>query len=119
VLVVDDEELVGLALSRLLSPEHDVSAVSSAEEALALIRAGRRFDLLLCDLMMPGASGIDLFEHLSAIAPDQAGKVVFMTGGAFTPKAGAFLETVSNRKLRKPLDPASLYALLSEYAPAT
>jgi CheY-like chemotaxis protein len=117
VLVVDDEELVGLSLVRLLSPGHDVSAVKSAEEALALIGGGRRFDLILCDLMMPGASGMDLFERLSSIAADQAERMVFMTGGAFTAKARAFLEAVPNRQLRKPLELGALYALLGERAP--
>lgn len=45
------------------------------------------FDVILCDLMMPDTTGMDLHHELVRIAPDQVDRMVFMTGGAFTAKA--------------------------------
>jgi CheY-like chemotaxis protein len=98
----------------MLAREHDVAAVTSAREALGLIAEGRRYDVILCDLMMPGMSGMDLHAELSALAPDQAERMVFMTGGAFTPAARAFLDRLANRSIDKPFAPASLRSLVRE-----
>jgi hypothetical protein len=48
--------------------------------------------------------------------PDQAQRVVFMTGGAFTPRALSFLQEVPNPKLSKPLDLRQLRALVGRSA---
>jgi PAS domain S-box-containing protein len=112
ILVVDDEPFVTRALQRSLSPEHEVATVNGARAALKLLDQGSRFDLILCDVMMPGMTGMDLYAELSRCAPDQAQRVVFMTGGAFTPRALSFLQEVPNPKLSKPLDLRALRALV-------
>ncbi len=112
ILVVDDEVLIGVALRRLLSAEHDVEALTCGRKALARISAGERFDVLLCDLLMPQMTGMDLYEALRRIAPDQAERTIFLTGGAFTPRARAFIDSVPNRFLEKPLQPQQLFALI-------
>jgi FixJ family two-component response regulator len=66
--------------------------------------------------MMPEMSGIDLHEALARVAPSLAARMVFLTGGAFTPRASEFLGTVRNRFLDKPFDYAALSALAHEYA---
>ena len=66
--------------------------------------------------MMPGMTGMDLYAELNRTAPDQAQRVVFMTGGAFTPRALSFLQEVANPKLSKPLDLRQLRALVSRSA---
>jgi CheY-like chemotaxis protein len=62
--------------------------------------------------MMPGMTGMDLYQELNRMAPDQAKRVVFMTGGAFTPRALSFLQEVPNLKLSKPLDVRALRTLV-------
>jgi PAS domain S-box-containing protein len=114
VLVVDDQLAMGVTLRLALADEHDVIALTDGAAALERLRAGERFDLILCDLMMPDLTGMDLFTELSAIAPDQASRVVFMTGGASTPRARAFLAMVPNRVLDKPFDVAVLSDLVRE-----
>jgi response regulator RpfG family c-di-GMP phosphodiesterase len=52
--------------------------------------------------------GKELYTELSRFAPDQAEKVVFLTGGAFTPTLQAFLSGVSNERISKPFDVAKL-----------
>jgi CheY-like chemotaxis protein len=116
ILVVDDEPYVTRALQRSLSPEHEVATVNGARAALKLLEQGHRYDLILCDVMMPGMTGMDLYAELNRSAPDQAQRVVFMTGGAFTPRALSFLQEVSNPKLSKPLDLRQLRALVGRSA---
>jgi len=113
ILVVDDEEAIGRILRRMLSRDHDVSVVGRAEEALSLIRAGRRFDLILCDLMMPELSGAEFYEELKRIDGDQTERLVFMTGGAFTPATQAFLARVNLRRIEKPFTRDTLQSLVS------
>ncbi|QRN96079.1 PAS domain S-box protein [Archangium violaceum] len=116
ILVVDDEPYVTRALQRSLTPEHEVATVNGARAALKMLDGGSRFDLILCDVMMPGMTGMDLYAELNRFAPDQAQRVVFMTGGAFTPRALSFLQEVPNAKLSKPLDLRQLRALVGRSA---
>ncbi len=113
VLIIDDERLVGEAIARSLSDDNDVVVVTEASRALARIAAGERFDVILCDLMMPVTTGMDLYAEMMRTAPKLASSVVFMTGGAFTPRARAFLESVANPCLEKPLDMAKLRSIVA------
>jgi CheY-like chemotaxis protein len=112
-LIVDDEAAVTRAVKRLLGREHDVSVAHNAASALEAFSAGQRFDVVLCDLMMPESTGMDLFAALARIDAEQARRVVFLTGGAFTPKAREFLRAVPNPSLEKPFDPNSLRSTVS------
>jgi PAS domain S-box-containing protein len=107
VLVVDDERAVGQVLKRALG-EHEVTAVLTAQEALDLLEAGHRFHVVFSDLMMPQMSGMEFYDELTRRFPDVARRVVFLTGGAFTPAADAFLARVPNERLEKPFDPRVL-----------
>jgi CheY-like chemotaxis protein/two-component sensor histidine kinase len=108
ILVVDDEPMLGVTIQRALAGEHEVTAVTAATEALALLQGGAQFDLILCDLMMPEMSGMDLYAELNKLAPDQTGKLVFMTGGAFTADASRFLAQISNPSIEKPVRASKL-----------
>jgi PAS domain S-box-containing protein len=110
VLVIDDERAIGTAIRRVLH-DHDVTVVTTGQAALALLEGGNTFDLVLCDLMMPAMSGMELYDALLLRHPTIAPKVVFLTGGAFTPEADAFLRRVGNRRLKKPFDSDELRAL--------
>jgi signal transduction histidine kinase len=112
ILVVDDEPLVGKALARLLSGQHEVVVTTSAPEALARLAGGERFDLVLCDLMMPEMSGMELEARIASAAPAMVGRMVFMTGGAFTPAARAFLAG-GRPHLEKPVEPGALRELVA------
>ncbi|MGH7271912.1 MAG: ATP-binding protein [Polyangiaceae bacterium] len=61
VLIVDDERLVGEAIARALSEENEVEVVTEAKQALLRVSVGERYDVLLCDLMMPVMTGMDLY----------------------------------------------------------
>jgi signal transduction histidine kinase/CheY-like chemotaxis protein len=114
VLVVDDDENVGTIIRRLLSPEHDVKLLASADEALAAIIGGEHFDVILCDIMMPVVTGMDFFHRLDAQEREQAERVVFLTGGVFSDRARKFLEEIpKGRLLEKPFDSDDLRALVN------
>lgn len=113
VLIVDDEVMVARALGRALATDHDVTMVWSGREALERC-GGETFDVILCDLMMPDVTGMDVYESLSENNAEMAHRVVFVTGGAFTKKAQDFLRTVPNPHLEKPLDINALRALIDQ-----
>ena len=114
VLLVDDDEMLGIAIQRMLEEEHDVVAVTSGADALARLEAGETYDVILCDVMMPRMSGMDLHAAMMATHPEQASRVVFMTGGAFTQRARAFLDGVSNPRIDKPFDMARIRELMRD-----
>lgn len=115
VLVIDDEPMMARAVQRLLDGEHDVVITSDPVSAVEQVLAGARFDAVLCDLMMPTMTGMEVHEAISRIDAEQARRMVFMTGGAFTPRAIRFLETVDNPRIEKPLEHAALRAILRPY----
>ena len=78
---------------------------SDARELLDRVLRGERFDVLLCDLMMPLMTGMDLHQRLLVVAPDQAERMVLISGGGFTPVAREFLDRVKNPRLEKPFVP--------------
>ncbi|WP_242356530.1 MULTISPECIES: MASE1 domain-containing protein [Anaeromyxobacter] len=107
ILVVDDEPLIGSTVRRVLAG-HDVDCMTDARAALARLAGGERFDVVLCDLMMPDLTGMDLHEALARAAPDAATRMVFITGGAFTDRARRFLEASGLPRVEKPFAPAVL-----------
>ncbi|TMQ08858.1 MAG: response regulator [Deltaproteobacteria bacterium] len=111
ILVVDHDEMVHRTMSRLLR-DHDLVCTGSGHGALALL-AGERFDLILCDLMMPVMTGVELYEHLRAQDPELARRVVFMTGSALVPgKVEDFLRSVPNLRLEKPFGMPELQSVI-------
>ncbi len=114
LLLVDDEPALARTLKLLLSEEHDVTAVTTGREALELLLGDATFDLVLCDLMMPQVTGMDIHARLVAERPEMVGRLVFMTGGAFTARASDFLKRVTNARLEKPFSTDAVEKLLHE-----
>ncbi len=114
VLVVDDEPAVGMVLSRILR-EHDVRVVTSAKDALEILASGKRFDVIFSDLMMPQMTGMDFYEELRRRSPEDAGRIVFATGGAFTPAAAEFLDQVGNERIEKPFTPKTVREMVLRF----
>jgi len=105
VLVIDDDAAAGAALtSQLAAAGFSADRTEDVMEALERLTAGEPFDLVYCDLMMPGMNGVDFASALEARAPEQLGRVVFMTGGAFTARAAAFVAARRDRCVEKPFD---------------
>jgi PAS domain S-box-containing protein len=112
VLVVDDEPVLVSALGRSLEPDFEVTVVESGREARRLLLEGPPFDVILCDLIMPGVTGMDLYDDVKRARPELCSRIIFMTGGTFTARAREFLSSVPNPALDKPFDLETLEALL-------
>jgi PAS domain S-box-containing protein len=116
MFVLDDEAVLTRALQRAIGREHDVVTSNDAVHAVASLTSAdflERFDVVLCDVMMPGLTGIEVYEQVVAKHPAHAKKFIFMSGGAFTPRARDFLSQIPNARLEKPFEIAQLRALLT------
>jgi CheY-like chemotaxis protein len=101
VLVVDDDSLVASVVARALA-DYDVHVELNGRTAVGRVEAGEAFDLLLCDIMMPEMTGIEVHAAVSRADPALGARTVFMTGGVFNEIVRSFLESVPNRRLAKP-----------------
>jgi PAS domain S-box-containing protein len=119
VLLVDDEPLVLRSVTRMLRRTHTVVSAGSAREALDLVERGERFDAILTDLHMPGMSGRDLAVSIESVAPDQAARVVLVTGGTACADTARFLDGCPNPPLYKPFQRAALTAAVDAVIAAT
>jgi signal transduction histidine kinase/CheY-like chemotaxis protein len=118
VLIIDDEDPLLAVLERSLAGHHDVVVASGGEEALGRIRDGERFDVILCDLMMPGMTGMALFDELATTAPELQRRVAFVTGGVFGADATSFLESKQNPVIQKPFTVSEVLAVIDQMARA-
>lgn len=110
VLIVEDDKLVAGSLRRVLA-DYDVRVAHGGREA-ARILIHETFEVILCDLMMPDITGMELYELIEQDRPELCERFVFLTGGAFTDHARAFLQERANPTLCKPFEPDALVALV-------
>lgn len=71
------------------------------------------YDVLLCDVVMPGMNGLELHDRVRSLAPRLAEATVLMTGGAFTSRAATALAGSVLPRLDKPFSPEQLLAAVS------
>ncbi len=115
VLVVDDEPAVARSVERILRGQHDVKVETDPQAALALLLTGETFDVVFCDLMMPGLTGMDLYDTLARERSEMARRVVFLTGGATTPQAEAFVKSTERPVMDKPFTVNGLRAMAADH----
>lgn len=116
LLIIDDEPHLARTLQILLGDEHDVEVVTSGCEAQTRLEADVGFDAILCDLSMRDVSGMALYDWLLGTHPNAAARMIFMTGGAYTTEARAFLARVPNPRVEKPFHLEELQALVRTVA---
>jgi PAS domain S-box-containing protein len=105
VLLIDDDPLVARALALQLEQQgFETEVVMDAAGAAAALLGESAFDLIYCDLMMKGTTGMDLHALVAARAPHRLAHMVFMTGGAFTAPAAVFLAEHRQVCVEKPFD---------------
>ena len=112
ILIIDDNANVARSFAIMLA-DHDVDVSIDPRQAANRILAGENFDIIFCDLMMPAMTGMDLYAVIAEKLPKQAERIVFVTGGAFTPAAQEFVAKVPNTVLEKPFDMKDLAAVLA------
>ena len=114
ILVIDDDAAICTAIRRTLGRRHQVTTTTSGREAIDRVKGGERYDLILCDLMMPMVTGMEVHASLLEAVPEQADRIVFLTGGAFTSEARDFLKRIPNERFEKPFDGGRLRMLAKE-----
>ena len=97
VLVIDDEAPIRQVIRRILGRHHDVTLCDGANSALKLLEEGQRFDLILCDVMMPGMTGPELFQHVGLLDPELPGRMAFLSGGCSQRQGGGVPELGGQR----------------------
>jgi two-component system, cell cycle sensor histidine kinase and response regulator CckA len=114
VLVIDDDPRVLGVLTRMLEGNH-VRAALGARSALEYLDShGANVDAIVCDVLMPEMSGIQLYRELELRHPTLRERVIFMSGGANTTPAREFLRGVDNPWLKKPPQRGELLAALDQ-----
>lgn len=109
ILLVEDDPAVARVLQRILRRHHVVHTPLS-RDALRRIVDGERYDVIVSDLMLPEMTGAELYAELERIAPEQAARMIFVTGGATEEAAQAFLDDAPRPVIEKPVDADRLRA---------
>jgi CheY-like chemotaxis protein len=113
VAIIDDEPALLRAPARILDRKHTVRTFQSADAALQAITDGDRFDVILCDVMMPIVTGIELHGRLVESHPELAARVVFLTGGSANTARARGARRLPNRRLEKPCDTERLLEVIA------
>lgn len=109
MLVVDDERNVTSVLRKILSRDYLVETAASAAQAFAMLAVDPdAYDLILCDLEMPNACGMEFVTMVRERHPDLEKHVIIMTGGALGWEHQAFVEQLGAAVLAKPFEFAVL-----------
>jgi CheY-like chemotaxis protein len=111
VLVVDDDTMILRVMWRVL-PDHDVAGAQTVEQVLARLGRGELFDAIFVDLSLPALTGMALHEELLRRFPAAARRLIFMTGGAASSQADAFVRSLPNVRLDKPFGSREVAAAL-------
>jgi signal transduction histidine kinase len=105
VLIIDDDSHIASAFSgQLKHYGYRASTCSSGAAGLRRVLESQDIDLVFCDLMMKGVTGMDLHARLLERAPRLLHKIVFMTGGACSPGARQFVLDHPEAVVEKPFD---------------
>jgi PAS domain S-box-containing protein len=112
ILVIEDEAILASTLRLALGDRHDIVIANSGTKGLETLATDKRFDVVLCDVMMPDRSGMDVFETVEAEFPELAPRFVFMTGGTFSARADAFFARITNPRIEKPFSMDEIDSLL-------
>ncbi len=112
ILLIDDEDKLRSVIRRALG-HYEVDEAVDGRQALERI-AARNYDLILCDIMMPEMTGVELFNVLAAEKPEQARKMMFLSGGAFTSSAADFLANTDQPVIDKPFRINTLRAAVDD-----
>lgn len=114
ILIVDDDEMVLIALNELLKPEgYEVDSAGSAREALEKIEKSR-YDLLMLDIIMPEMNGLELCKIIRKREDCSETPIVFLTAKSREEDKAHGLDAGANLFLSKPISPDKLLAIVSE-----
>ena len=94
--------------------QHEVITTTSGEDGKQILQQDDDFDVILCDLVMPNCSGFDLLNWLKVEKPSMCKRVVFMSGGIFTPKEKKQVDELEHPLLAKPMSKKELNQVIDK-----
>jgi CheY-like chemotaxis protein len=116
LLIVDDEVLVARAVRRMFDKEFRVEIALDGQVALEKLST-TDYDVVLCDVMMPGITGLELYRQVRSVNEALARRFVFATGGLFSQELSESVKRLSNMIVEKPFDPAELRRVIHAAVP--
>lgn len=111
ILVVDDDRMNLARAKAILEKYYDVFLAESGADALTKLK-GRRIDMVLLDIAMPGMNGITTFERIKEIAPDIP--VIFLTASGLEEDVHSAINMGAVNYLKKPYRPQELLKRVSQ-----
>jgi signal transduction histidine kinase/PAS domain-containing protein len=115
LLIVDDEMMVARAAQRVFEGQFKVDIALDGRTALEKL-THTDYDVVLCDVMMPGLSGLDLYRQVRAQNEGLAARFVFATGGLFNQELSDSVRRLSNMIVEKPFDAKALRRVIETAA---
>ena len=114
ILIVDDDELVLMALNELLRPEgYEIHAVPRGAEALERLDQDG-YDLVMLDVIMPEMDGFELCKKIRAKEKYRETPIIFLTAKSRDEDRAMGLEAGANLFLSKPISPEKLLEMVSD-----
>jgi CheY-like chemotaxis protein len=116
VLLVDDEPSIRAVYPEVLGLDYEVVVAANGREGLAILAERTDFDVIVCDMTMPGVDGPQFYEALRAQAPQLLTRILFCSGGLVTARLRQFAKSIPNQFLDKPIALETLCAALERVA---
>jgi DNA-binding NtrC family response regulator len=114
-LIIDDEPSIRAALRRFFTRRGwQVDEASDGAEGLGLLLTSKSdFAVVISDLKMPGCSGVELHDHIAAVAPELLDRIIFSTGDVASKDAAEFVRRTRCTVLQKPFELRALEGIVS------
>ena len=114
ILVVDDDDLVLIAIQELLTPlGFSVTSLASGQEALDAVSRDH-FDLVILDISMPEISGFEVCQRVRQMESYAETPVLMLTARSGEEDKQRGMEVGANLYLPKPISPKRLISLVEE-----
>ncbi|MFN7098665.1 MAG: ATP-binding protein, partial [Gammaproteobacteria bacterium] len=116
VLLIDDEPLLLNGLERILESFHDITTAADGKKAINILeKEGFQFDVIVCDLNMPGVNGADVYHYVASHYPGREKDIIFASGGVYTQDLMDFIAKIDNKHLEKPFSSKQLLQLIDNF----
>lgn len=116
VLIIDDESSIRAALRRFFSRRGwNVEEAEDGAEGLSTMLSGKsEFTVIISDLKMPGCSGVELHDHVAAVAPELLERIIFSTGDVASRDAAEFVKRTRCKIMQKPFELRTLESVVNQ-----
>ncbi|NIR46573.1 MAG: response regulator [Gemmatimonadetes bacterium] len=113
ILIVEDEPIIRRFYERFCAAQgYDPVLAPSGNIAMEILEAGRRFDVVLLDIRLPGVSGRELWKWIELNRPELCGRVIMVTADILSESTREFIRKSGRPYLEKPFSTDQLTELI-------